>query len=283
MGNLKEVLKNNQKKEFDDVDSRTDLVLLETFFGSSPYGVSGYGNQLTVEALKTADANTYYRKYFVGANIIISVVSNLDPKTIASIIEATFGRLPKGERFQTSIPSPQIPEKKEINLKKESASALLAVAFPIPPLSVKNYVLTRLLEAIIGRGPGSKIWSLRGEESLAYEVGSRAIVMRGGGLLIIYLKTLAEKFSEAKDKFGKKLMEISQRGLSEDDLQTGRNSFRLWLYQQFESKIKKAEALAIHHAFGLEEEMAENYLDNISLDELTCFLERCLIWIKLFF
>lgn len=274
VSNLKEVLKNNQKKEFDDVDSRADLVLLETFFGSSAYGMSGYGNQLTVETLKTEDANAYYRKYFVGANIIISVVSNLDPKTIVSIIETTFGRLPKGESFQISTPSFQIPQEKEIYLKKESVSALLAVAFPLPPLSPKNYVLAKLLEAIIGRGPGSKIWPLRGEEGLAYEAGSRAILMRGGGLLIIYLKTLAEKFSEAKDKFRKKIVAIGFQGLNEDDLETGRNSFRLWLYQQLESKIKRAEALALHHAFGLEKEIAENYLDKISLDELTDFFKE---------
>ncbi len=276
LNNLKEVLKNNQKRELDDVDSRAELTLLEAFFGSSAYSASSYGHSLTVEAIKSEDAKIYHQKYFVGANIIISVVSDLDPKTIASVIESTFARLPKGESFQSSTPLVQIPEKKEINLKKESPSSFLAAAFPLPPLSTKNYVLAKFLEAVIGQGPGSKIWPLRGEESLAYEAGSKAILMRGGGLLIIYLKTLAENFYEAKEKFKKRLMEISEKGLNEKDLEMGRNAFRLWQYKQFESKIKRAEIMAIHHAFGLEKDIIENYLSTIGFEEFDLFFKEIL-------
>ena len=278
MNNLKEALKNYQKKELDDIDSRADLALLEAFFGSSPYGLSGYGHQQSMENFKGEDATSYHRKYFVGANIIMSVVSSLEPDTIKTIIESTFGRLPKGESFSTEFPSWKLPEKKEIIIKKETPSSLLAVAFPLPPLSARSYVLANFLEAIVGSGPGSKVWTLRSEESLAYEVGSRLILMKGGGLFVIYLKTLAEKTAKARARFQEKLKEIERSGLNEEDLEIGRNSFRLWLYQQFEAKIKKAELQANFRALEIDQVLAENsledYLNKINLHDLIEFFKE---------
>ena len=278
LNNLKEALKNYQKKELDDIDSRADLALLEAFFSSSPYGLSGYGHQLSIKNIKVEDASSYHQKYFVGANIIMSIVSSLEPDTIKTVIESTFGRLPRGEGFSSEFPSSKLPEKKEIKLKKETPSSLLTVAFPLPPLSARSYVLANFLDAIVGGGPGSKIWPLRSEEGLAYEVGSRLILMRGGGLFIIYLKTLAEKTAEARVRFQEKLKEIERNDLNEDDLEIGRNSFRLWLYQQFEAKIKKAELQAIFRALEIDHDLAENsleaYLNKISLNELAQFFEE---------
>jgi predicted Zn-dependent peptidase len=208
----------------------------------------------------------------------MSIVSDLEPKNITTVIESTFGRLPKGESFRTEFPSCQLPGQKEIRLKKETSSPLLAVAFPLPPLSARNYVLANFLEAIIGGGPGSKIWPLRSEEGLAYEVGSRLILMKGGGLLIIYLKTLPEKIELARAKFQEKLKEIENRSLNEGDLQMGSNSFRLWLYQHFEAKIKKAEVQAHFRALEIDNDLTENsletYLHKISLNDLADFFKE---------
>jgi len=278
LNSLKEALKNYQKKELDDIDSRADLALLEAFFGSYHYGQSSYGHQQSIENLKGEDASSYHRKYFVGANIIMSVVSSLEHDTIKTVIESTFGRLPKGESFSPEFPSWKLPEIKEIKLKKETPLSLLAMAFPLPPLSARSYVLAHFLDTIVGGGPGSKIWPLRSEEGLAYEVGSRLIMMKGGGLLIIYLKTLAEKTAEARARFKEKLKEIERSGLNEDDLEMGRNSFRLWLYQQFEAKIKKAELQANFRALEIGHDLAENsfeaYLNKISQNDLVEFFKE---------
>jgi len=278
LNNLKEALKNYQKKELDDIDSRADLALLEAFFGSSPYGLSGYGHQLSIENLKSEDASSYHRKYFVGANIIMSVVSSLEPDAIKTVVESTFGRLPKGESFSTEFPSWKLPEKKEIKIKKETPSSLLAAAFPLPSLSARSYVLANFLDAIVGGGPGSKIWPLRSEEGLAYEVGSRLILMKGGSLFIIYLKTLAEKTAEARARFQEKLKEIENSGLNEDDLEMGRNCFRLWLYQQFEAKIKKAELQANFRALEIDYDLAEDsleaFINKIKLPDLSEFFKE---------
>ncbi|MCX7973282.1 MAG: insulinase family protein [Candidatus Aminicenantes bacterium] len=272
IGNLKENLKSNQKKERDDVDSQADLTLLETFFGASGYGASGYGTPVSVESFKGEDATNYHRKYFVGANMIMSVVSNLDPDLIISIIESTFGRLPRGESCQIPSPKPIVPDKKEICLTKETPSAFIAAVFPLPEPTTKNYLLSHFLQIILGQGPSSKMWSLRTEAGLAYETGSRLILMKGGGLLILYLKTMADKFSEAKEKFDLKLKEVAEKGIKGDDLEKARESYRLSLYKQSESKIKRAETLAIHQIFGLEK--IETHLENITFAELEAFFKN---------
>lgn len=272
VGHLKEVLKGYQKKEIDDVDTQAELAFLQAFFGLSGYGASSYGTTTTVESFKTEEATHYHRQYFVGSNIIMSVVSALAPERVISIIESTFGRLPRGESFKLTAPSPYLPEKKEIQLTKKSASVLLAAAFPLPAISTENYLLARLLEAIFSQGPGSKMWPLRAESGLAYETGCRLNLMRGGGLLILYLKTMADKYSEAQEKFSQKLKEIVDQGITEDDFVRARQVYRLSFYQQLESKSKRAELLAWQKAFGLEK--IETSLEKLTFASLEKFFQQ---------
>lgn len=271
INDFKEMLKNKQRMEFDSVDSRAEMVLFNAFFGSKGYGQSSYGTSVSMESIKNDDVKSYHRQYFVGANITMAVVSDLEESQVSSIIRATFSRLPKGEGFVNPAPWATLLKNKQINLEKEKEQVYLAIGFPLPPLTEQNYILAKLLESILSGTPESKLWLLRAEGGLAYEFGSKISLLKGSGLLIIYLKTSALKYLQAKTMFREIIGEIDENGLSEEDLKMGRNWLRSLIYQQLEDKGKRAEALVFHCNFNFVEETLRAYLETVTLDQISAY------------
>jgi len=275
INSLKQIMKNSQKKETDDVDSRAEVSLLAAFFNSQGYGASSFGTEASVEAIKGEDVVTYYRRHFAGSNLILSVVSDLEPEKIKSVIKATFGGWTKGEKITPPLPEIQLPENREINLEKEAKTAYLAVAFPLPPLTQDNFVLAHILEQSLGGGPEAKVWSLRWREKLAYEVGSKAILIKSGGCLFIYLKTLATKLSLAKEKLQEIIEAIAQNGLTPEEVEIGREAYRFSVYKSQEMKRQRAEALALYSGFGWGidfDKFILNKIDNLSWPEISDYI-----------
>ncbi len=275
ISSLKQIMKNSQKKETDDVDSLAEASLLAAFFGPKGYGASSFGTEASVEAIKGEDVSAYYRRHFVGSNLILSVVSDLEPEKIKSVIKATFGGWTKGETITPPLPEIQLPENKEINLEKEATTAYLAVAFPLPPLTQDNFVLAHILEQSLGGGPEAKVWPLRWREKLAYEVGSKAILMKSGGCLFIYLKTLSTKLSLAKEKLQEMIEAIAQNGLTPEEVEIGREAYRFSVYKSQEMKKPRAEALALYSGFGWGidfENFILNKIDNLGWEEISAFI-----------
>jgi len=51
----------------------------------------------------------------------------------------------------------------------------------IPEMAAKNSVMAFILENFLGKGPGSKLWRLRQQQKLAYNVDCRVTEMEKGG------------------------------------------------------------------------------------------------------
>ncbi len=264
---IKEIMKSNQKKEEEDPDTWARVFFLEAFFGPNGYGARSFGTPLSLKNIKGDDAASFHKKYFVGSNLVVAVVSDLEEEEVKRILGATLGKLPPGEPFMPKFPVltfPRPEEKREGTFTRPALSSYVAVAFPLPSLSPENFVLANVLEHILGRGPGSKIWPLRLEEKLAYEVGARVTIQQAGGFLQIYLKTYPEKQTLARQRLEEKIKEISLQGISEEDLKMGCGAFRSSIFQARESKSKRAEALAIYAGWGWEKDFETRLLDLIS-------------------
>jgi predicted Zn-dependent peptidase len=69
--------------------------LIATAIEAHPYRVPTVGWASDIENLRVDDARQFFDKYYVPANMTMSVVGDVDPKRIRSLAEEYFSRLPK--------------------------------------------------------------------------------------------------------------------------------------------------------------------------------------------
>jgi predicted Zn-dependent peptidase len=69
---------------------------LATAFTAHPYGQPVVGWPSDLSSFSATDAAAFYKKYYVPANIVISVVGDVKTSEVMPMLEKYFGRLPKG-------------------------------------------------------------------------------------------------------------------------------------------------------------------------------------------
>jgi predicted Zn-dependent peptidase len=235
--------------EEDDSVRLGHLAALQAFSGTPGYGGSVYGDKTTLSGIKGKDISEFYKKYFVAANMILAVSS--DRQDAAGLVEKAFGGFPPGP-----APSPppavfRLPGDREISLTRETQQAFIAESFKLPELSPRNYALGLLLESILGKGPGSRLWALRTEKRLAYNVNAVATQMMGGGMIEAYLETDKNKKLEAREALRKVLADVWESGVTDGDLRAARVS--VWGAFLRDNEVRPARTLnlAAFEATGL--------------------------------
>ena len=91
--------------------------LIATAIEAHPYRVPTVGWASDIENLRVEDARQFFDKYYVPANMTMSVVGDVDPKRIRSLAEEYFSRLPKKplpEPINTVEPVQEGPKHVEI-------------------------------------------------------------------------------------------------------------------------------------------------------------------------
>ena len=84
-----------------------------TAFLAHPYKQPVVGYMSDLQSFTREDAEAFYRKYYVPANMTISIVGDVKPEEIIPIVDAYFGRLPAGPRPAPlrTVEPPQTAEK----------------------------------------------------------------------------------------------------------------------------------------------------------------------------
>ncbi len=91
--------------------------LLEEFLGASfiahPYHENGIGFPSELDAFSATDAETFFKKYYIPANMVVAVVGDVKAAQAMPIMERYFGRIPKAEKplDMSTVEPPQKAER----------------------------------------------------------------------------------------------------------------------------------------------------------------------------
>jgi predicted Zn-dependent peptidase len=84
-----------------------------TAYVAHNYGRSGIGWPSEVSQINATEAMAFHRKYYVGGNIVVALVGDVDTKTALPILEKYFSRIPAGPKPEemTTVEPTQFAEK----------------------------------------------------------------------------------------------------------------------------------------------------------------------------
>jgi len=107
------VMEERRMRVDSDPIGRLEEQLLATAYVAHNYGRSDIGWPSEVSQITATEAMAFHRKYYVGGNIVIAIVGDVDPKADLPMLEKYFSRVPAGPKPEdmTTVEPPQFAEK----------------------------------------------------------------------------------------------------------------------------------------------------------------------------
>jgi len=284
--NIKKFMEHRKKREEDSPEQLMELTCFKAFFAGTgkndrDHGYAGsiFGDPDSRKKIKKKDIVHFYNRFFNRSHMVISVSSNLAKAEMETIIKKYFAGFPPGKPFEFQPVQSSIPTEKEFFLKRDNQQVLISFAALLPGMSRENYVLIYMLENILGKGIGSKLWPLRAQKDLAYNLNSRFRQLKDAGLLIIYLKTDAEKKQEAYLALKELITDFYKTGITKEELDITKVRARADFLRENETKVGKAQSLGYFDASGLGFDFIEaffSYVENVTVDDFNGYLKKVL-------
>ncbi|MEA2005893.1 MAG: pitrilysin family protein [Acidobacteriota bacterium] len=278
---IKEQMLHQREKEEDEPAQIALQKGLNCFYSDSSYGSPILGSKESLDAIKKKDIEAFFNMHFKSENMVVAVVSDLKEDSIIQILKKYLEQIPEGTSPSQTAPtqSSKIQGEKQIEVEKDIKQVLISSIYPLPMLSLKNFTNTFLLANLLGKGINSRLWRLRSEEKLAYNVNANAILMRDGGIIEAYLETDNSKKLQAREALKKELADLFENGVSNEELLMTKFYLKSFLLRSNESKDTRAYNLAFFEAFNLGSDFLNDVfreIDNITIEEINAFIKEIL-------
>ncbi len=196
--------------------------LLLSLYGNSGYGNPDLGTEESMEILTLDQVKEFYASYYVPSNMVVTVIGNIDAELMAARLGTAFGTLEDAE-VPTPVGSRQIElaePGKEVTEKADSGVVWLVMGFPGPAISHDDYSAMKILNSVVGSGASSRLFDiLRGQQGLAYSVGSFFPSRAGNSHLAIYAIVAPDYGEQVVDDILAILQDIRDNGVRKEELQ----------------------------------------------------------------
>ncbi|MGH9391500.1 MAG: M16 family metallopeptidase, partial [Vicinamibacteria bacterium] len=153
-----------------------------------PYRLPQLGTAETVGSVKRENLVNYLERHRVPENIVVSVVGDVDPKTVLAKIDSAFGGLAaapfRREKSPTESPLEK-PRVKTVHRTREQAH--LVLGFPGTTVRSDDRFALEVLNTILSGQGGRLFIELRDKQSLAYSVTSLSVEGYDPGYFAVYM------------------------------------------------------------------------------------------------
>jgi len=275
----KKMINYQRNTQEDDPANVAHKTYLERLFAKKGYGGSVLGSEESLKAIKKKDVKDFYDSYFKAENMIIAVISDLEKEPLIEILDEYFAKFPSGKPAEPKPNPVTIPEERQLLIEKDTKQFFISLAFPLPKITRKNFALASIVENLLGKGVGSRLWDLRYIEKLAYNVNAHATLMKDGGILEAYLETDKEKKEVALEALKKVLSSLFEKGITEEELEVTKINAKASFLRENETKVIRAGNLVSFEALGLGYEFLSGFflqIDAIGLDEINTYIKDIL-------
>ena len=223
-----------------------------TIWQNTPYGVTGKVLEKTIPSIKREDVLAFYNSIFCPENLVISINGNVDDKEIIKNISEIFYEKKDcgAKKFSYSEKKNLFkPLSKNITVKapKDSEAAWIVMGWltdGVTENNKKDLAALQVIDSILGTGMSSRLFNnLRGEQGLAYQVGSTFLPNVNQGLFAVYIGTNPSTAVHSKNELLKEINKLKKEFVSEKELQEAKDKILGNFILSQETNMEKASTL----------------------------------------
>jgi zinc protease len=236
---------------------------LEFIFPDHPYGLNQAGSQAFYQSFTCEDLRKAYQDFVNLDQATLVVVGDFDPVDLKLKLKKYFekGALRKEEKREE--PEPLLPKPGKRFTPKESFQTQVLLGFVLPGLLSPERPTIEVLNSIFSGMESRLFRTLRDERSLAYAVTSFLVMYPKASIFTFYIACSPEKTDQAVAGFFEILEKISSDGLTQEEIERGKNRLLGRYRLSLQSNIAKAEDMALNEVLGLGWDYQKKYEEEI--------------------
>ena len=226
--------------------------MLATSIEAHPYRVPAGGWASDIENLRVEDAQKFFDKYYVPANMTIAIVGDVDPTRIKSLATEYFGRLakhPLPPPVTTIEPVQEGPKHAEV---ESPAQPIELIAYHRPNQYDKDDPVFDVVASVLSGGRTSIMYrDMVRDKRLALAAGAEASIPGGKypNLFFFYLiPGLGHSASENEKEFDTILANFQKEKIDDATLARVKIRTRAGLIRQLDNNAGLAQLLALYYA-----------------------------------
>ncbi|GIQ68591.1 putative zinc protease YmxG [Xylanibacillus composti] len=261
-------------------DTPDDLVhdlVAKAAYGSHALGYPILGTQENLEGFTAADLRKYLQDYYVADEIVISVAGHL-VDGMEDLLERHFGSLPLPGAHPPAAKPEFVGE--TIFHEKPTEQNHICLSFPGCSHNDRDLYAMVLLNNALGGGMSSRLFQeIRESRGMAYSVYSYHSAHTDSGLLTIYIGTAPKQTKKVMDLTLDILGDLRDQGLTENELNKGKEQLKGSLILSLEStgsrmnRLGKNELVTGDHP-SLDEMIQR--IENVTMDTVQQLAGRIL-------
>lgn len=241
-------------------------------FKGHSLGYNTLGTRESVSSFTRVHLSAYLKRQFVASNMVLSFVGDIPLDEVIAQLESDFGSVKNGVVERTDAAIPEF-EPFRIREKKSNFQTHTVIGGVAPSYNDEERRSMTLLTNVLG-GPAlnSRLTLLiREQYGFAYNIEAGFSSYADSGLWSIYMGTDKKYLKRALHLIYKELAIICDRGLSEVEMEQGKEQLKghiaLSLDSNLELMFSQAKSVMIHGKVDSVQEIYEQ-IDSITSEEI---------------
>lgn len=226
-------------------------------WANTPYGITGKVLEKTIPTINKEDVVNYYDSIFNPENIVISINGNVNDETIINYFNNILNDRvkPQSQKFNyekyRQIFKPLCKVQTVKKVQDVEASWVVVGWLTDGVYNKKDIVTLQIIDSILGGGMSSRLFSnLRGEQGLAYQVGSTFASNINQGLFALYIGTNPQTALHSKNELLKQINILKREFVSNQELRDAKDKILGNFILSQETNMEKAHALGWFESSG---------------------------------
>jgi predicted Zn-dependent peptidase len=249
----KNVVIEEKKQNYDNRPYGTvSLEFAPQLFKKSGYSWDTIGDIKDIERATMEDLKSFYEKFYVPDNAVLSIVGNINPDSTKTLVNNYFGEISHSTnginyKFEEEPLSGEIKKNIYDNVQLPG----IFIGYRVPKENSKERFALELLSEILSGGESSRLYrSLVYEKQLVSEAGSYVDTREFAGVFHLYAILMPGKdVSEAEENIYLILDDINSGKISESELEKAKNKIETKQYYRRQFILSKADLLAHYKTF----------------------------------
>lgn len=191
----------------------------ESCYKKQSLGTPILGTRKSLEGMKRAKLQKFYRDLYRGKNLIVSVAGRVDHDEVVREVSARLGEKPA----MSLRPDRKVNTFKNFKkmVEKPSEQAHILVGWPSCAITEKYRFEAYILNCILGGGMTSRLYqSIREDKGWAYSVYSFLQAFTDTGNLSVYVGTSRDRVKDVLEMMRKEISKLIDKGVSKKELES---------------------------------------------------------------
>ncbi|MBU0983881.1 MAG: insulinase family protein [candidate division Zixibacteria bacterium] len=278
LAKLKLEIEGEIKASNDNQSNASDRLFYRTAFGDQGYGLPSLGTEESIADISVDQIRAYYEKYVGGRNIIFSIATDMPMERLSTLLSKHLGGL-RAEAQAVPAPSMELQSEQTGFISYDRNQSFVYYGNLLPHLEAREVACGRLINETMGANVGSRLWSLRQEEKLAYTVYTQLRTDRYGSFFRAGIGTDTSKVRIALSSLDREWKKLVKDGITEGEMADARVNMKNNLMFFIDRKSNRANNMAYYEHAGYGYRFVLDLIDmadRITLDEVNHFANNAL-------